>query len=148
MDGSLAAPKPVKAESKTSQGSLLAGGGVAVAALGSSFAFVMKTLAGLTPIKILISFLALFLAFLIPAGIVAYLKLRNRDLSAVLEGNAWGINGRMKLTSEQAKQFTRQPRHPGYQAHFTRHLPWIAVIALVLGALYYYRESVSILLGL
>ena len=118
-----------------------------MAAIGSSLAFVLKTLASLTVSKILIGFLSLFLAFFIPAALVAYIKLRNRDLSAILEGNTWGINARMKLTSAQAKKFTQAPRHPGFVGGVVSR--WIA-FGLSLGLLglgYYFRESLWILVA-
>lgn len=131
--------------SAASHGPMLAGGGVALAAIGSSFAFILKTLAGLTVGKVLMGFLLMFLAFLLPAALVAFIKLRNRDLSAVLEGNAWGINARMKLTYEQARQFTQQPKHPGA---VSSRKPAIvaAVVVLVLAALAYrFQDSILLL---
>ena len=128
----------------TSHGPMLAGGGVALAAIGSSFAFILKTLAGLTVGKVLAGFLIMFLAFLLPAALVAFIKLRNRDLSAVLEGNAWGINARMKLTYEQARQFTQQPRHSG--AVSSRKPAIIATVVILVLAVLAYRFQDSILL--
>lgn len=146
VEGSLSPQKESTKQESSSSGSLLAGGGVAVAALGSSFAFMMKTLASLTPMKFALTFLGLFLAFLIPAGLVAYLKLRNRDLSAVLEGNGWGINDRMKLTSQQAKQFTRQPRHPGFVGSIADKALLVLALVAIIGLCFYYRDSIAILL--
>jgi len=117
---------------------LLAGGGVAVAALGSSLAFVVKTLAGLTVGRVLFGLLVLFLAFLAPAALIAAIKLRNRDLSAVLEGNTWGINARMMLTAAQARQFTQEPPHPG---GVKSRLPWMVGALLLVAALAYYYSG-------
>ena len=90
---------------------LLAGGGFAVAALGSSFAFITKTLASLH-IKTVVLALLIFASLIaIPAGIAAYYKLTRRDLSTILEGSGWGINSRMKLTADQANCFTYRPDH-------------------------------------
>ncbi len=129
------------------KGSMLAGGGLAIAAIGSSLAFVLKTLATLTISKILIGFLSLFLAFFIPAALVAYIKLKNRDLSAILEGNTWGINARMKLTSAQAKQFTQSPRHPGFVGGVVSRWIGFGLLLGFLGLGYYYRESLWILVA-
>ena len=140
------ASKPKKSSDKAS-GSVLAGGGIAIAAMGSSLAFVVKTLAGLTLSKVLLGLLGLSLIVLVPAALVAYLKLRSRDLSAVLEGNAWGINARMRLTPIQAKQFTQKPRHPGYVGS---SMSWILIIGLIVlaGCLaYFFRDTLLILFG-
>jgi len=92
-------------------GGMLAGGGFAVAALGSSFAFITKTLAGLS-IKTVFFALLIFVGLIaIPAGIAAYYRLSRRDLSTILEGSGWGINSRMKLTKAQAARFTYRPDH-------------------------------------
>ena len=90
---------------------LLAGGGVALAAVGSSFAFITKTLSTLTLKTVLLALLVLAAIIAIPAGFSAYFRLSRRDLSAVLEGSGWGLNSRMKLTASQAASFTYRPRH-------------------------------------
>jgi len=88
---------------------LLAGGGFALAAIGSSFAFITKTLAGLQIKTVFFALLILAALIAIPAGIAAYYKLTRRDLSIILEGAGWGINSRMKLTKKQAACFTYRP---------------------------------------
>ena len=50
---------------------------------------------------------------MLPTAIVAILKLRRRDLSAILEGSGWAINARMRLTFKQAHVFTCRPLLPG-----------------------------------
>lgn len=95
------------------QGGVLAGGGIAIAALGSSLAFITKTLASLNWLNILGGLLVVVLIVLIPTALSAYIKLRRRDLSAILEGSGWAINARMRLTWRQAHNFTFRPRLPG-----------------------------------
>jgi hypothetical protein len=105
--------KGVKSKEKKKKDSgsagLLAGGGFAVAALGSSFAFITKTLAGLHLKTVIFALLIFSSLIAIPAGIAAYYKLTRRDLSTILEGSGWGINSRMKLTQKQAETFTYRP---------------------------------------
>ena len=93
-------------------GGLLAGGGIALAALGSSAAFVVKTFASLTWESTLAGILAAVAAVAVPASLVAHLKLRRRDLSAILEASGWAINARMRLTRRQAEYFTLRARIP------------------------------------
>ncbi|MEN8190743.1 MAG: hypothetical protein ABFS19_12930, partial [Thermodesulfobacteriota bacterium] len=92
-------------------GGMVAGFGVAAAALGSSFAFITKTLAALSIKTVLAALLVVAALLMIPAGITAYYKLSRRDLSTILEGSGWGINTRMKLTAAQAACFTFRPGH-------------------------------------
>ena len=103
--------KKQKKDSGTS-GSLLAGGGVAIAALGSSVAFVAQTFARLNPKIILGTILVLVLILIVPVAIATYYKLSKRDLSAILEGSGWGVNARMKLTRKQSRTFTYRPEYP------------------------------------
>ena len=100
--------KDKKKKDETSVG-LFAGGSVALAAVGSSFAFVVKTLSGLTMKTVLIALLIVAAIIAIPAGVAAFYRLSRRDLSTILEGSGWGLNSRMKLTSSQAACFTFKP---------------------------------------
>lgn len=98
-----------KKSKDVSSGGFLAGGGVALAALGSSFAFITKTLAALNIKTIILALLVVSALVTIPAGIAAFYKLSRRDLSTILEGSGWGINARMRLTTTQATCFTHSP---------------------------------------
>ena len=120
-------------------GSTLAGGGIAVAALGSSLAFVTKTLAGLSIPTILAGLGGALLAVIVPMLIIAFVKLRRRDLSAILEGSGWAINARMRLTRAQSRHFTERPPFPeGVRGtRRTRAVAWVIGVALAAGAAAY-----------
>ncbi len=94
-------------------GGLLMGGSVAIAALGSAFAYITKTLAPLGAVKISLGILGGLVILILPISLVAILKLRGRDLSDILEGAGWAINARMRLTLKQGRMFTEEPRLPG-----------------------------------
>ena len=117
-------------------GGLLAGGGIALAALGSSAAFVVKTFAGLTWQSTLAGVLAAVAAVAVPASLVAHLKLRRRDLSAILEASGWAINARMRLTRRQANYFTCVPGYPSGASGVRRRrwLVWALPAAAIAGA--------------
>jgi len=100
--------KDKKKKDEASTG-LFTGGGVALAAISSSFAFVVKTLSGLTMKTVLLALLIVAAVIAIPAGIAAFYKISRRDLSTLLEGSGWGLNSRMKLTASQAASFTFRP---------------------------------------
>ena len=42
-------------------------------------------------------FLGLILAISLPSMVIAWLKLRQRNLGPILEGNGWAVNGRVKI---------------------------------------------------
>ena len=48
----------------------------------------------------------------ISSGLLGYLKLRARDMSAMLEAAGWAVNFRMKLTRRLGRLFTRRPGLP------------------------------------
>ena len=119
----------------TATGGMLMGAGVALAALASAFAYIAKTMAAAGPLVIVISIGAALLLVMLPACILAFLKLRKRDLSAILEGSGWGINARMRLTRKQARAFTERPKYPRGTAGLRRP-PWRLLLAgLVLAAI-------------
>ena len=124
-----------KSGSTASTGGMLLGAGVAVAALGSALAYISNKLAE-KPLAILVGVVIAILAVLLPISVVAYLKLRNRELSAILEGSGWAINARMRLTRKQGRFFTERPRYPK-GSKGVNCLPWrlLLVIFLVLGIL-------------
>ena len=116
-------------------GGLLAGGGLAFAALGSAVAYITKTLAGLSIWAIIGGLGGAVLAVLLPTAIQAIVKLRHRDLSAILEGSGWAINTRMRLTHAQSRQFTQRPAYPpsAKGVHNTRWYITLLVLLIVLG---------------
>jgi len=137
--------KPSTAVTQPSAGGLLAGGSIAIAALGSSVAFITSTLAELGWQVFLGGVLAAALAVLLPTTIVAYLKLAKRDLSSILEGSGWGINTRMRLDHQQAWGFTIKPEYPanakGIHRHHWRWLFLAALIIVIIFILFWYASK-------
>ncbi len=91
---------------------LLLGGGIAVAALGSSFAYITKTLSQVKPFHILIAFAGIIVIILLPNIIMGFLKLRKRDLSVILEAGGCAVNLKMRLGINLGRLFTHMPRLP------------------------------------
>lgn len=125
-------------------GGMLAGGGIAIAALGSSAAFITKTLSALSWQSVLAGILFILATVLVPTALSAWLKLHSRDLSNILEGSGWSINERMRLTRQQAITFTF---HPPYGKGIrglrllTRRWLWPGVVFLaILGLLWVLRH--------
>jgi hypothetical protein len=123
MEQAPAAPAPVAPAPAAAlpAGGLLLGGGVAIAALSSAAAYVTRTLASVAPSKLMLTVLGAALAVILPSALVAILKLRRRDLSAILEGSGWAINARMRLTLKQAHVFTCRPLLPGIPLDSDKH---------------------------
>ncbi|MCC5847053.1 MAG: hypothetical protein JJU29_03085 [Verrucomicrobia bacterium] len=138
-------PPPPPPPTPGANGQMLAGGGIAIAALGSSLAFMTKTFAGLTLPQILGGLLVAVLAFLIPSAIIAAIRLNKRDLSVLLEAGGWGINARMRLSRAQRFAFTGKPAYPE-NSSFQRDRIWWLVRALwIVFAIYIVIQTVAYL---
>lgn len=71
--------------------------GVAVGAIGGALGAIATGLARLAIWQLPLVFLALILVISLPSMVIAWLKLRQRTLGPILEGNGWAINGRVKI---------------------------------------------------
>ncbi|MGJ3242244.1 MAG: hypothetical protein ACFE0O_04705 [Opitutales bacterium] len=93
-------------------GGVLAGGGLALAAIGSSLAFMVNQLHQLGLMSILYGVLVLLLFLLAPSMILAVLRLRARDIGVILEAGGWAINGQMRLNFALSRRLTRRGVFP------------------------------------
>jgi len=118
---------------------LMVGVSVAIAALGSAFAFIVKTFAELGVWGLSLGALGALLAVMVPLIIAAVTKLRRQDLSALLEACGWAINARMRFDRQQRKWFTARVPYPTGAQGTPGRQHWIRIILLValLGALLY-----------
>lgn len=91
---------------------LVAAGGVAFAAVGSSLAFILSQLKSLTLLELITAGLLLVSAVMLPAGLLGWWRLRRRNLALLLEGSGWALNDRLLLTRDLAALLTRKPRLP------------------------------------
>jgi len=91
---------------------LLLGGGVALAALGSAFAYITKALSQVKLTHILGVILGIFSIIFIPAFIAGLIKIFKRDLSILLEANEWAVNANMKLGTILGKVFMQPSSLP------------------------------------
>ena len=117
-------------------GGMLLGGGLAIAALGSALAYITKTLANTHWLAILIGVAVAVLLVMVPISLVAFIKLRRRELSAILEGSGWAINARMRLTRKQGRSFTQRPSYPkGAKGVHPMRWGLLVAVVVVLGIL-------------
>jgi hypothetical protein len=92
----------------------VAAGGIALAAVGSSLAFIVTQVKTLTLFDILSAAIILLTVVMAPAGLLGWLKLRQRNLALLLEGAGWALNDRLMLTPELALLVTRKPKLPAH----------------------------------
>jgi hypothetical protein len=74
--------------------------GVALGFLATAFAAIAGYLTGLLQLpfwKICLALAGLLLLISLPSMLIAWLKLRQRNLGPILDANGWAINGRVKM---------------------------------------------------
>lgn len=91
---------------------LLLGGGIAIAALGSAFAYITKALSQVKAVHVLGMLVGLAAFILLPGMIIGFAKIRKRDMSVLLEASAWAVNVHMRLNATLGRLFTHIPRLP------------------------------------
>lgn len=105
------APPPA-AKGKNIAPMMMLGGGVGVAALGSGFAYMAKSLKEVSLLKILLTLAGIVLMLSLPIIIAALIKLRRRNLALFLEAAEWAINLPMRLNKQMGALFTYTPAYP------------------------------------
>ncbi len=101
---------------------LMLAGGVSLAALGSSLAFMVKSLNQVPLPKLLIAFGVLVLIVMIPPAWSAVAKLRRRNLSRFLAAAGWVVNLKMRLNTRDSRLFSYYAPYPA-PARFRRFRP-------------------------
>jgi len=91
---------------------LLLGGGIAIAALGSAFAYIIKALSQVKLSHVLGLSLGIIVIVVLPGMIAGFIKIRRRDMSILLEASGWAINVRMRLSRALGRLFTHIPKLP------------------------------------
>ncbi len=117
------APLPGSAGSKTPISPLLImGGGVGIAAVGSGFAYMVKSLKEVSWVKILLALVIIVIVLAMPLIISAIIKLRRRNLGLFLEAAGWAVNMRMILNRKMGNLFTYSPNFPPQAIYKRREL--------------------------
>jgi len=135
-------------ESRPPVSGLLMGGGVAIAALGSGLAIVVNQLGGMSGLELLVGFGIALALVIAPTALLAWLKLRRRNLAVLLEAGGWAVNDPLRLSYRLRRLITREPslpkgsrlepgdrllaelREAGVGA-WQRHRPWLLTALLV-----------------
>lgn len=91
---------------------LLMGGGIGIAAIGSAFAFMIRTLQGISVSTVLAVFSGILLVFGGPVVLISLVKLFRRNLSRFFEANGCAMNPQMRLSLRMGRIFTYRPKMP------------------------------------
>ncbi len=98
VDKSAAVAKPT--EPKKMDVGTVAAMGVAVGAIGTFLTAIIGYLTGLFELpfwQLVLAVVGILLAISSPSMLIAWLKLRQRNLGPILDANGWAINGRVKM---------------------------------------------------
>ena len=116
-----AAPPPSK-QSSMNGSMLLMGGGVGLAALASSFAFIAQTLGNFTLSGVCTLLVVVMLIFGGPVLVVSVYKLWRRNIAMFLEAGGWALNEPLRMTRKMGLIFTHKPELPGGVQLLTKDL--------------------------
>ena len=126
--------------------------GLAIGAIGTVLASIVTGLVHLAWWQIPLVFVALMLVISGPAMIIAWFKLRQRNLGPLLDAGGWAVNARAKINIPFGTQLTAFARIPDgaerspFDPFQEKKGPWrliIAVIAVaaILVCLYLYARG-------
>ncbi len=85
--------------------------GIGIGMLGAAAASLITAIKGLHPWWMFFVVLgAIVLVVSVPSAIIAYFKLRKRDIGAILNASGWAINRTMHFSMRRAREFTKRRR--------------------------------------
>jgi hypothetical protein len=117
--------------------------GLAIGAIGTALAHVAGTFLGLAWWKMPLAIVGLILAISGPSMVIAYVKLRQRNLAPLLDANGWAINARAKINIPFGGSLTHLAKlPPGAERSLNdpyaeKRIPWrlyLALLTLIGGA--------------
>lgn len=138
------AVKAVKPEPKKLDVGMIAALGVAFGSISTFLATVFTKFVDLSPLTILLVLVGVVLLISGPSMLIAYLKLRKRNLGPILDANGWAINAKAKINVPFGRSLTEVAKlPPGAQRDLTdpyaeKSSPWpkLIVLAIILYAAY------------
>jgi len=117
--------------------------GLAIGAIGTAIAAVVTGFLALSPITMPLALVGLVLAVSGPSMVIAYLKLRQRNLAPILDANGWAINTLAKINIPFGGSLTSTAKLPPgaerslQDPYAEKKRPWktYAVLAVLVGLL-------------
>lgn len=125
--------------------------GLAIGALGTALAAIVTGFFSLSWWQIPLAILGVMLVISGPSVVIAWLKLRRRNLAPILDANGWAVNARVKINIPFGRTLTqlavlppgaRRSLDDPYAAEGGGKWIWIAllIVALAAGGYYYYAK--------
>lgn len=129
--------------------------GIAVGILGSAVGKLLDFVKDATLLNIVLGILSVIGAVSLPSVLIAYFKLRKRDLGPILNACGWAINGRIKLTLKLGRLLTQEAKlPPGAAKHLidpyaddtSRRNFWLIVLLLLVTVFLWYSGQLDTVL--
>ena len=102
--------------------------GIGIGMVGAAAASLMAAISSMPAWKIGIALVALVMLVSVPSMVLAWFKLRKRDLGVILNACGWAINRPMRFSMKRAAAFTKCAPNPMAKV-------WLALLVLLLAAL-------------
>ncbi len=112
--------------------------GIGVGMMGTAVAALAAALKGMTPWQFLLSVIAVLLVVSLPSVVLTWMKLRQRDLGAILNASGWAVNRSMHFSMARARAFTKCARTDVLFRIFLGVLA--AAVVAAFGAWWYWRS--------
>jgi hypothetical protein len=119
--------------------------GVAVGAIGGALATLATGILKLAPWQIPLVIVGVILLISAPAMLIAWLKLRKRNLGPILDANGWAVNARARInvpfggSLTQVASFPPGARHDSFVDPFAdKKSPWPRLIVFAIGLVFAY----------
>ena len=127
--------------------------GVALGMIGTALSGLAESLSGLAWYQYILIFVGIMLCISGPAMVMAWLKLRRRNIAPLLNANGWAVNAASKISIPFGETLTDVARFPKMKlddpfkkqtASWKRWLVALVCLALVLVALWVFGLLVSV----
>ncbi len=131
-------PKPPEPPKQKINTGTLAAIGLVLTTLLAAFGGIFGRIAGLVWWQIPLAILAILLAISVPSMVMAYLKLRRRNLGPILDANGWAVNAKARMNVPFGGALTAVAAlPPGSQRDLVdpfaeKKSPWPKVIVVVI----------------
>ncbi len=122
--------------------------GMALGMIGTAVATLAKGIFALEWWQLLLSFVALLLVVSGPSMVMAWMKLRRRNIAPLLNANGWAINATSKISIPFGETLTDIAKYPKLRlkdpyakegmATWKKVLLWIVTLAVIAGAVTFY----------
>ena len=98
--------------------------GIGIGMVGTAAAALFQAIEQLKPWwMFFVALAAIVLLVSVPSMILAYFKLRRRDLGAILNASGWAVNREMRFSMKRARGFTKCMKRPVW--------PWVLALVLL-----------------